>query len=192
MAINPQEINTTRTGELANNPISITDYFAHEVNGILKKCTGQELATFIGSNIIVEDGVGFRNTQINDGDILPLTTEKEFILVGKGTFYNVNGGDTIVTSELLNVLVSNGVFWSLGVEIPINPPPYKPTPQRTPITNLTTNPQDFLLPSGALPSQVVVNNIIVENWSNVGNLVTLSYPLTGEGFTDQVVIYYQI
>jgi hypothetical protein len=32
----------------------------------------------------------------------------------------VNGGATIVCTEELNALVSNGTFWSIGVEIPIS------------------------------------------------------------------------
>ena len=109
-----------RLGQLPSAAISLTDNFAHEVGTDLKRGTIQELSDFIANYASTIQGVGFRPVNVVDGQTLPTTTTKEFILVGKGTYYNVNGGATIVLTEELNALVSNASFWSIGVEIPIN------------------------------------------------------------------------
>ena len=101
-----------RLGQLPSEAISLTDD--------LKRGTVQELALFIANYASLIGGVGFKAVTVTDGQTLPATTISEFILVGKGTFYNVGGGATIVTTEELNALISNGSFWSIGVEIPIN------------------------------------------------------------------------
>lgn len=119
MAIDPATTSTVKVGELASAVFSGTDLVPHEVGGILKKGTLSDLATFIGSSISVTSGVGFRAVTVTDGQTLPATTEQEFILVGPGTYPNVGGGATITTTEELNALVSNGTFWFIGVEIPI-------------------------------------------------------------------------
>ena len=119
MAIDPTTTTTVKVGELASAVFSGTDLVPHEVGGILKKGTLSDLATFIGSSISVTSGVGFRAVTVTDGQTLPATTQQEFILVGPGTYPNVGGGATITTTEELNALVSNGTFWFIGVEIPI-------------------------------------------------------------------------
>lgn len=119
MAIDPTTTTTVRVGELGAAAFNSTDLVPHEVSGVLKKGTLQDLATFIGSIISVDVSVGFRAVQVNDGETLPATDQQEFILVGPGTYPNVGGGATITTTGALNALVSNGVFWFIGVEIPI-------------------------------------------------------------------------
>jgi len=119
MAIDPNSINTIRVGQLADAPFSLTDQIPHEVGSDLKRGSVQSLADFIAIQIGASAGISFVAVTVPDGGTLPDTTKEEWLLVGKGTFYNVNGGATIVTTEELNALVSNGTFWSIGVEIPI-------------------------------------------------------------------------
>ena len=118
--INPDLVNTIRVGELPSEPFNLTDNIPHEIGTDLKRGTVQQLADFIATVIDVSGGVGFRSVSVVDGQTLPETTTQEFILVGKGTYFNVGGGDTIVLTEELNALVSNGSFWFVGVEIPID------------------------------------------------------------------------
>ncbi len=118
--INPNDVNTVRVGQLPDAAFNLTDKIPHEVGADLKSGTVQSLADFLTSYISVTGGVGFRAVSVADGETLPTTTQEEFILVGAGTFYNVSGGATIVCTEELNALVSNGSYWFIGVEIPIN------------------------------------------------------------------------
>jgi len=118
--IDPTAVSTIRVGELPSAPFNLTDNIPHEVGVDLKKGTIEELSTFISAYIGATDAVGFRAISVTDGQTLPTTTKEEFILVGKGTFYNVSGGSTIVCTEELNAIVSNGSFWFIGVEIPVN------------------------------------------------------------------------
>ncbi|CAH56673.1 peptidase [Flavobacterium phage 11b] len=114
------DFTSLRLGQLPTAAISLTDNIAHEVGSDLRKATVQELADFVANYASTIQGAGFRPVNVIDGQTLPTTTTKEFILVGKGTYFNVNGGATIVLNEELNALVSNGTFWSIGVEIPVN------------------------------------------------------------------------
>lgn len=118
--IDPTAVSTVRVGELSPEPFSLTDNVPHEVGTELKRGTIEDLATFISAFIGSTDGVGFRAISVTDGQTLPTTTQQEFILVGKGTYYNVVGGSTIICTEELNAIVSNGSYWFIGVEIPIN------------------------------------------------------------------------
>lgn len=120
MAIQPEDITTVRVGQLPTGNFLLSDEIPHEAGTNLYKGTVQSLADFIGLYLETSGGVGFRAVTVNDGETLPATTQQEFILVGPGTFYNVGGGDTIVTTEQLNALVSNGTYWFIGVEIPID------------------------------------------------------------------------
>lgn len=120
MAIDPNTTITVKVSELASAAFNSTDLVPHEVGGFLKKGTLQDLATFIGSIISVDVSIGFRAVDVEDGETLPATDKQEFILVGPGTYPNVGGGATITTTGSLNALVSNGTFWFIGVEIPIN------------------------------------------------------------------------
>ena len=118
--IDPNAVSTIRVGELSPEPFSLTDNIPHEVGTELKRGTIEDLATFISAFIGSTDGVGFRAISVTDGQTLPTTTQQEFILVGKGTYYNVVGGSTIICTEELNAIVSNGSYWFVGVEIPVN------------------------------------------------------------------------
>jgi len=118
--IDPLEITTQRVGELQSVPFNLTDKIPHEVGVDLRRGTIEDLSIFISAYIGASSGVGFRAISVTDGQTLPTTTQQEFILVGKGTFYNVAGGSTLVLTEELNAIVSNGSFWFIGVEIPVN------------------------------------------------------------------------
>jgi hypothetical protein len=109
-----------RVGQLPSEAISLTDNFAHEVGNDLKRGTIEQLAIFVANYASTIQGVGFRAVTVTDGQTLPITDKEEFILVGKGTFFNVGGGSTLVLTEELNAIISNGSFWTIGVEIPIN------------------------------------------------------------------------
>lgn len=118
--IDPLLVSTIRTGQLPSAAFSLTDNIPHEIGVDLKRGTVQSLADVISAYIGASSGVGFRAVTVTDGQTLPTTIKQEFILVGKGTFYNVAGGATLVLTEELNAIVSNGSFWFIGVEIPIN------------------------------------------------------------------------
>ena len=119
--IDPQIVTTVKVGDLPSEPFLGSDLVPHEVNGNLKKGTITDFATFLATIIGSSDAVGFRPVTIVDGQTLPSVTpnKNEFILVGKGTFPNVGGGLPITTTAELNALVTSGVSWSIGVEIPI-------------------------------------------------------------------------
>jgi len=120
MAIDPINTRTIAIDELPSAPFNTTDYIAHGIGADLKKGTIEEFSTFLSTYLGVIGGVGFRAVTVPDGGTLPATTQEEFILVGPGTFTNVGGGADITTTEELNALVSNGTYWFIGVEIPIN------------------------------------------------------------------------
>jgi hypothetical protein len=104
-----------KVGQLPSATIAGTNLIPHEVDGLLKKATITDLAAFISAN----GAVGFRAVSVANGGTLPSTTQQEFILVGPGTYNNVGGGSPVTVTEELNALVSNGTFWFIGVQIPI-------------------------------------------------------------------------
>ena len=117
--INPDEITTVRVGQLPPANFNLTDLIPHEVGTVLSQGTAQSFADFIGNYLETTGSIAFRAITVLDGQTLPDTTEPEWILAGKGTFVNVNGGADITTTEELNALMSNGAYWFIGVEIPI-------------------------------------------------------------------------
>ena len=119
MAIDPTTTTTIKVGELQSADFNTTNLIPHEVGGYLKKGNLLDLAHFVKDIIDAEGAIGFRAVEISDGETLPATDQEEFILVGPGTFPNVGGGATVTTTEPLNALVSNGIYWFIGVEIPI-------------------------------------------------------------------------
>lgn len=120
MAINPDIVTTVRVGELPPNPFNLSDNIPHEIGLDLFRGTVQQLADTIGGYLGTSDSLAFNPTTVADGGTLPSTTRNEWMLVGKGTFHNVGGQPDIVTTEQLNAITSNGSYWSLAVEIPIN------------------------------------------------------------------------
>lgn len=120
MAINPDDINTVRVGELPSATINLSDKIPHEIDTELFHTDIQSLADFIKDYIGTVSSLAFNPTTVLDGGTLPITDTTEWMLVGKGTFHNVGGGADIITTEELNAVTSNSTYWSLAVEIPIN------------------------------------------------------------------------
>lgn len=118
--IDPNEITTARVGELPPSPFELTDNIPHEIGETLFRGTVQQLGDTIGDYLGAISGSSYNNSAVPDGGTLPDTAVKEWMFVGKGTFHNVGGQPDIITTEELNVLSSNGSYWSLSVEIPIN------------------------------------------------------------------------
>lgn len=111
---------TVRVGELPPSDFNLTDNLPHEVGTDLNRGTVQQLADIIGNYLGTSDSLAFNPTTVVDGGTLPATTSNEWLLAGKGTFHNVGGAPDIVTTEELNAITSNGTYWSLAVQIPIN------------------------------------------------------------------------
>lgn len=120
MAIDPNIVSTIRVGELPPAPFELNDNMPHEIGDTLFRGTVQQLAEFIGDYLGTASSLAFNPTTVADGGTLPNTSSNEWMLVGKGTFHNVGGQPDIVTTEELNAITSNGSYWSLAVEIPIN------------------------------------------------------------------------
>lgn len=118
--IDPLVVSTARVGELPVGVWSLTDKLPHEIGVDLHQGTVQGLADLIGGYLGSIGGLSFNPTTVTDGQTLPSTTTNEWMLVGKGTFVNVGGAPNITTTEELNALTSNGSYWSLAVEIPID------------------------------------------------------------------------
>lgn len=118
--IDPNEVTTARVGELPPSPFDLTDNIPHEIGDTLFRGTVQQLGDVIGDYLGAVSGLSFNNTVVPDGGTLPDTETKEWLFVGKGTFHNVGGQPDIITTEVLNILSSNGIYWSLAVEIPID------------------------------------------------------------------------
>lgn len=111
---------TKRVGELPISPILMTNNIPHESGTNLGQASVQQLADLIKDYIGTSSSLAFNPTTVTDGGTLPATTSNEWMLVGKGTFNNVGGGEQIICTEELSAITSNGSFWSISVEIPIN------------------------------------------------------------------------
>ena len=184
--IDPQIVTTVKVGGLPSEPFLGSDLVPHEVNGNLKKGTITDFATFLATIIGSSDAVGFRPVTIVDGQTLPSVTpnKNEFILVGKGTFQNVGGGLPITTTAELNALVTSGVSWSIGVEIPIQ--------VESDGTAIDTYKIDIIY-SGAtitVPSWVKIRNVYLNqvpayasDWSQSGTTITVTTAINGDKIT---------
>ena len=186
--IDPQIVTTVKVGDLPSEPFLGSDLIPHEVNGNLKKGTITDFATFLATIIGSSDAVGFRPVKIVDGQTLPSVTpnKKEFILVGKGTFQNVGGGLPITTTEELNALVTSGVSWSIGVEIPIQvesdgtaivPDTYK--------SDIIYTGATITVPSGVKIRNIYLNQVpcYASDWSQSGTTITVTTALNGDKIT---------
>ena len=184
--IDPQIVTTVKVGDLPSEPFLGSDLVPHEVNGNLKKGTITDFATFLATIIGSSDAVGFRPVTIVDGQTLPSVTpnKKEFILVGKGTFQNVGGGLPITTTAELNALVTSGVSWSIGVEIPIQ--------VESDGTAIDTYKIDIIYSGAAItvPSGVKIRNVYLNqmpayasDWSQSGTTITVTTALNGDKIT---------
>lgn len=184
--IDPQIVTTVKVGELASEPFLGSDLIPHEVNGNLKKGTITDFATFLATIIGSSDAVGFRPVTIVDGQTLPSVTpnKNEFILVGKGTFQNVGGGLPITTTAELNALVTSGVSWSIGVEIPIQVES-DGTAIDTYKTDIIYTGATITVPSGVKIRNVYLNQVpaYASDWSQSGTTITVTTAINGDKIT---------
>lgn len=122
MAINPEEITTVRVDQLANVGLTLESLFPHTVGTELTSSSIQDLATLVATTIETLNGFGFLPVSVTDGQTLPaIPTNPSFILVGSGTYTNLNGFPDIICTENLNALMTLTDHWEIAVEIPINP-----------------------------------------------------------------------
>ena len=184
--IDPQIVTTVKVGDLPSEPFLGSDLVPHEVNGNLKKGTITDFATFLATIIGSSDAVGFRPVTIVDGQTLPSVTpnKNEFILVGKGTFQNVGGGLPITTTAELNALVTSGVSWSIGVEIPIQVES-DGTAIDTYKTDIIYSGATITVPSGVKIRNVYLNQMpaYASDWSQSGTTITVTTALNGDKIT---------
>ena len=184
--IDPQIVTTVKVGDLPSEPFLGSDLIPHEVNGNLKKGTITDFATFLATIIGSSDAVGFRPVTIVDGQTLPSVTpnKNEFILVGKGTFQNVGGGLPITTTAELNALVTSGVSWSIGVEIPIQVES-DGTAIDTYKTDIIYTGATITVPSGVKIRNVYLNQMpaYASDWSQSGTTITVTTALNGDLIT---------
>lgn len=184
--IDPQIVTTVKVGDLPSEPFLGSDLVPHEVNGNLKKGTITDFATFLATIIGSSDAVGFRPVTIVDGQTLPSVTpnKNEFILVGKGTFQNVGGGLPITTTAELNALVTSGVSWSIGVEIPIQVES-DGTAIDTYKTDIIYTGATITVPSGVKIRNVYLNQMpaYASDWSQSGTTITVTTALNGDLIT---------
>ena len=184
--IDPQIVTTVKVGDLPSEPFLGSDLVPHEVNGNLKKGTITDFATFLATIIGSSDAVGFRPVTIVDGQTLPSVTpnKNEFILVGKGTFQNVGGGLPITTTAELNALVTSGVSWSIGVEIPIQVES-DGTAIDTYKTDIIYTGATITVPSGVKIRNVYLNQVpaYASDWSQSGTTITVTTALNGDKIT---------
>ena len=184
--IDPQIVTTVKVGELAGEPFLGSDLIPREVNGNLKKGTITDFATFLATIIGSSDAVGFRPVTIVDGQTLPSVTpnKNEFILVGKGTFQNVGGGLPITTTAELNALVTSGVSWSIGVEIPIQ---FESdgTAIDTYKIDIIYSGKTITVPSGVKIRNVYLNQVpcYASDWSQSGTTITVTTAINGDLIT---------
>ena len=184
--IDPQIVTTVKVGDLPSEPFLGSDLVPHEVNGNHKKGTIPDFATFLATIIGSSDAVGFRPVTIVDGQTLPSVTpnKNEFILVGKGTFQNVGGGLPITTTAELNALVTSGVGWSIGVEIPIQVES-DGTAIDTYKTDIIYTGATITVPSGVKIRNVYLNQMpaYASDWSQSGTTITVTTAINGDKIT---------
>ncbi len=184
--IDPQIVTTVKVGDLPSEPFLGSDLVPHEVNGNLKNGTITDFANFLATIIGSSDAVGFGPVPIVDGQTLPSVTQNknEFILVGKGTFQNVGGGLPITTTAELNALVTSGVSWSIGVEIPIQ--------VESDGTSIDTYKTDIIYTGATItvPSGVKIRNVYLNQMpayasdrSQSGNTITVATAINGDIIT---------
>jgi len=122
MAINPDNITTIRVDQLADVGLTLDSLFPHTSGTELTSSTIQTLADLVATTIEASDGVGFLAESRTDGQTLPdIPTNPSFMLVGIGTFGNLNGYADLVCTAELNALMSLTDHWEIAVQIPISP-----------------------------------------------------------------------
>jgi hypothetical protein len=122
MSIIPENITTVRVDQLPNEPATLSSLLAHQVGTELKQTSVSDFISLVANAIESGSGVGFLPVTVSDGQTLPPIPENpSFILVGAGTYGNLDGFPDLVCTENLNALITVGTHWEISVEIPINP-----------------------------------------------------------------------
>jgi len=122
MAIIPEDITTVRVDQLPSEPATLTSLLPHQVGTELKQTTVEDFITLVATAIESGSGVGFLPVSVSDGQTLPAIPENpSFILVGSGTYINLDGFPDLVCTENLNALITVDTHWEISVEIPITP-----------------------------------------------------------------------
>jgi len=122
MAIIPEDITTVRVDQLPSEPATLTSLLPHQVGTELKQTTVEAFITLVATAIESGSGVGFLPVSVSDGQTLPAIPENpSFILVGAGTYINLDGFPDLVCTENLNALITVDTHWEISVEIPITP-----------------------------------------------------------------------
>jgi hypothetical protein len=123
MAINPDNITTIRVDQLPDTGITLESLIPHTNGTELNSSPVSELVTLVASAIESGIGVGFLPVSVTDGQTLPaIPTDPSFILVGAGTYINLNGFPDLICTEELNAIMSLSDHWEIAVEIPIVAP----------------------------------------------------------------------
>ena len=122
MSIIPENITTVRVDQLPNEPATLSSLLPHQVGPDLKQTSVSDFITLVATAIESGSGVGFLPVSVSDGQTLPPIPENpSFILVGAGTFGNLDGFPDLVCTENLNALITVDTHWEISVEIPITP-----------------------------------------------------------------------
>ena len=162
------DFTTLRVGQLAEEVWSGTDNLPHEVGSELKRGTVANLATYIASVIDASEGLAFNPLKITDGQTLPTTTDNEWILAGKGTYLQGGGFASVVCTDDINVITSNGVSWSFSFGIVIEIP--ESVSEKFPLTS----PNSTVTVGGALANTVLADRTAIDVLTEI--LIVYLYP----------------
>jgi len=190
MAINPDNITTIRVDQLADAGLTLDSLFPHTVGTELTSSTIESLVTLVSTAIEGGIGVGYLPVSVTDGQTLPsIPDNPSFILVGAGTYINLNGFPDLICTEELNAIMSLSDHWEIAVQIPIDAPVGVQTVTGSAVDN--TDPQNPVINStgggggvssvtGDLVDNTDPNNPIIET-------PTLQQVTEAGGITDQPI-----
>lgn len=202
--INPNDITTVRVGQLPAEPWSGTDNLPHEVGTDLKRGTVADLATYIAGIIDGSAGLAFNPLKISDGQTLSVTTENEWIIVGRGTYLQSGGFANVVCVEDINIVLSNGTSWGLGFGITIDgvdTSDFVKLLENQTIDGIKTFAQSPIVPTATQPNEAVNlgqlagigGGVIDKTYSELQTLITTSGLVKGQVYrlTDYMTTYTQ-
>lgn len=149
------ELDTVTIPQLDNLTVALTSYFAtSNLNGKLGKSTVADFVTFITPYI---KGVGASGFVPITGTVLPPAAANSFSIIGAQTSTQTTGG-SIVTTALLNIIVTNGTTWSLVKAID---------------SSVLVSKAEYNIAVGALNSAVNFGTAIDVTGTKGGNLVAV-------------------
>jgi hypothetical protein len=196
MAINPDNITTIRVDQLPDTGITLESLIPHTNGTELNSSTVSELVTLVASAIESGIGVGFLPVSVTDGQTLPaIPTDPSFILVGAGTYINLNGFPDLICTEELNAIMSLSDHWEIAVEIPIVAPVGVQTVTGSAVDN--TDPQNPVIDLGA-SSVTSVNSdtgaviVDLQSATDEGNVVEYGAETTFAKYQTSADVFAQI